>query len=152
MTEAESIEALKRIQSIERFAQEPGAASFGGSQREGWDEASRRLARAIEEAAERLQAFIRVENPAVGIVSTDWTGDVRCVWNRASGAAERERHLLRFVRDFEFRIRLGQTLAAAVRAAVTISRAAAVPLTALSAIRAAWELVKELEKLRTTAT
>jgi hypothetical protein len=148
VTEAETIDALERIHRIELFAQEPAAVAFGVREWSGWEEASRRLAQAIEDVAERLRAFIRVDDPAVGIVLTDWTGDIRCVWNGPSETAARQRHLRRFAEEFTFRIRLGHTLAAAVRAALTISRAATASLTAPSAVLAAWELVRELDKLR----
>ena len=151
MTEAELFDALERIQGNELLAGEPREGSFAESPWTGWEEASRRLAEVLENAAEDLRAFIRVTDPAVGIVLTDWTGDVSCVWNGRVNEAAKERHLVQFEKQFQFRIRLGQTLAAALRAALTISRSVEAPLTALSAVHAAWALIRELEMLRAAA-
>lgn len=144
MTEAELDEALSRIQAIENFACQPGPEAFDPEDRAGWILAWDSLQLALGRAAERLRTFIRVETPGVGITLTNWTGDVSCVWTGATG---REQHMARFAGEFQFRIRLWTTLAAAAKAAVTIGRAGAAPWTAGSALRAAWELAGELEKL-----
>ena len=148
MTEAETIDALKRIQEIELDAQEPAAVSFGDSDRSEWEDAKSDLTRALEGFADTVRTFVRVEDSAVGIVRMEWTGDVQCIWNSRSTKSARTGHLKRFDEEFIVRIRQGRTLAAAVRAAITISTAAATHITYLSAVRAAWELASALDELR----
>lgn len=138
-----------RIGAIERFSQQPSAASFEASSADGWVDASRELARALERVVEPLSAFIRVSDPNAGQIACGWTGSLYCVWTSDSAVDVRNAHMKRFTREFEIRLRLWRTLSAALRAALTISRSAVLPLTAGSAIYAAWELAKELQQLST---
>jgi hypothetical protein len=98
--------------------------------RAGIEQSALYYAAAIENAAETLRAFIRVEDQDAGIVLTDGLDR----WKSRVDQAAKEIHLQRFAGEYAFRITLGNTLPA--------------PVTALSAVRAAWELAKELERLR----
>ena len=147
MTETEADAALARIGAIVREGAEPAPRAFGFMD-DGWDRARARLEEELREAAEALRAFVRCEDGAVGVVVTDWTGDVYCVWGAESGEAERARHLERFQGDFAVRVRVGYLLAAAGGAALELARLAAAPLTVISAARAAGELVEEVRLLR----
>ena len=149
MTEAEANEALERIGRIVESGSEPAPMAFGAESEGGlWDRAWASLESELREAAEALRVFARTENDRVGTVVTDWTADMYCVWEAGVGTAEQGRHLEQFQRDFTGRMRAGYLLAAAVRAALALSRLAAAPLTVVSAARAAWDLVAEVQKLR----
>lgn len=147
MTEDEANAALERIGRIVESGAEPAPLAFGRME-DGWDQARAGLEEELREAAEALRAFVRTEDKRVGTVVTDWTGDVYCVWDPGAGAVDRARHLERFQVDFTGRVRVGYLLAAAVKAALALSRLAAAPLTVVSAARAAWDLVEELRRLR----
>lgn len=148
MTGADANAALERIERIVQFGSEPAPMAFSGESLGVLDGAWARLETELQEAAEALRAFARTEDSQVGTVLTDWTGDMYCVWAADTCDAERRRHLDQFQRDFTGRLRAGYLLAALVRAAVTLSRLAAAPLTVVSAGRAAWDLVIEVQEFR----
>lgn len=133
MTQAEADAALARIGDIVR----EGAV---GVVEDDWDRARAALEEELREAAEALRAVVRCEDGEVGVVVTDWTGDVYCVWAAGAGEAERARHLERFQGVVMRRIRVGYLLAAAGRAALELTR--------LAAARAALELAEEVRLLR----
>lgn len=130
MTQAEADAALARIGEIVR----EGAV---GVAEDDLDRARAALEAELWEAAEALRAVVRCEDGAVGVVVTDGTGDVYCVWADGAGPAERARHLERFQGEVMGRIRVGYLLAAAGRAALALTRLAA-----------ARELVAEVRLLR----
>ena len=146
MTDREWDDALERIRRIEEFAQQESPAAFGAGDGEAWYSVRAQLSAAMDAALERLESFVGEEDPQVGLVRTDWTGDVRCAWVETSSSASREQLLSQFQRKFRDRIRLGHLLAATTRAAVTISQSVGAPWKAVSAIRAGWELVAAIRE------
>ena len=149
MTEAEANEALERIGRIVESGSEPAPMAFGAESEGGlWAGAGACVERAWRAAGAAVGVLARTEHDRVGTVVTDWTADMYCVWEAGVGTAEQGRHLEQFQRDFTGRLRAGYLLAAAVRAALALSRLAAAPLTVVSAARAAWDLVAEVQKLR----
>lgn len=146
MTDREWGDALERIRRIEEYAQQESPAAFGAGDSEAWYSVRAQLSAAMEAALERMESFAGEEDPQVGLVRTDWTGDVRCAWVETSSSAAREQLLARFQRRFRDRIMLGHLLAAATRTAVTISQSVGAPWKAVSAIRAGWELVAAIRE------
>ena len=149
MTAKEASAALERIGQIERLettGSDPEPLAFGAPRTGVWE----RLEEELRSVAEALQVFVQTEDKRVGTVVTDWSGDVFCVWAAGADEAERIRHLERSQVDFAARIRMWAVFAAAVKAAVALSKLAAAPLTVVSAIGAAWELVEQVALLRSS--